>query len=126
MGPYVVIRQTTPVNYEVKLQVGKQKSDIVHVGSMKPYTQKNLSAEEVIPETDESATQCENRPATSSETMGELQDQVEPTGVEDENIETIEPPIVEPSPATEKQKKFIYRTNNNRRSFRRIATIEGI
>ena len=26
MGPYVVIRQTTPVNYEVKLQVGKQKS----------------------------------------------------------------------------------------------------
>ena len=37
---------------------------------MKPYTQKNLSAEEVILETDESATQRENRPATSSETMG--------------------------------------------------------
>ena len=36
MGPYIVIRQTTPVNYEVKLQVGKQKSDIAHVGSMKP------------------------------------------------------------------------------------------
>jgi hypothetical protein len=106
MGPYVVIRQTTPVNYEVKLQVGKQKSDIAHVGSMKPYTQKNLSAEEVIPETDESATQCENRPATSSKTMGELQNQVEPTAVEDENIETIATPIVEPSTATEKTNKI--------------------
>jgi hypothetical protein len=71
-----------------------------------PYTQKNLSAEEVIPETDESATQCENRPATSSETMGELQNQVEPTAVEDENIETIATPIVEPSTATEKTNKI--------------------
>jgi hypothetical protein len=66
MGPYVVIRQTTPVNYEVKLQVGKQKSDIAHVGSMKPYTQMNLSTEEIIPEANESATQCENRTVTSS------------------------------------------------------------
>jgi hypothetical protein len=66
MGPYIVTRQTTPVNYEVKLQVGKQKSDIAHVGSMKPYTQMNLSTEEIIPEANESATQCENRTVTSS------------------------------------------------------------
>jgi len=102
MGPYIVIRQTTPVNYEVKLQVGKQKSDIAHVGSMKPYTQKNLSTEEIIPEANESTTQCENRPATSSETMGEFQNQLKPTAVENENIETIATPIAEPSTATEK------------------------
>ena len=102
MGPYIVIRQTTPVNYEVKLQVGKQKSDIAHVGSMKPYTQKNLSTEEIIPEANESTTQCENRPATSSETMGELQNQLKPTTMENENIETIATPIAEPSTATEK------------------------
>jgi hypothetical protein len=36
----------------------------------------NLSTEEIIPEADESATQCENRPDTSSENMGkEIQNQ---------------------------------------------------
>ena len=37
IGPYVVIRRTTPVNYEVKLQQGRHKSDIVHVVAMKPF-----------------------------------------------------------------------------------------
>jgi hypothetical protein len=37
LGPYLVVRQTTPVNYEVILQSGRQKSDIVHVARMKPF-----------------------------------------------------------------------------------------
>lgn len=48
IGPYVVIRRTTPVKYEVKLQQGRHKSDIVHVVAMKPFhvresNDKNLS-----------------------------------------------------------------------------------
>ncbi|XP_045023829.1 uncharacterized protein LOC123468593 [Daphnia magna] len=37
VGPFIVVRQTTPVNYEVKLVNEKTKSDIVHVVSMKPF-----------------------------------------------------------------------------------------
>ncbi|KZS00717.1 Uncharacterized protein APZ42_002876 [Daphnia magna] len=37
VGPFIVVRQTTPVNYEVKLVDEKTKSDIVHVASMKPF-----------------------------------------------------------------------------------------
>ena len=37
LGPYLVLRQTTPVNYEVILRDGRQKSDIVHVARMKPF-----------------------------------------------------------------------------------------
>ncbi|KZS18242.1 Uncharacterized protein APZ42_015657 [Daphnia magna] len=37
VGPFIVVRQTTPVNYEVKLVNEKTKSDIVHVASMKPF-----------------------------------------------------------------------------------------
>jgi len=39
LGPYRVIKETTPVNYEVKLCSGKGKSDIVHVCRMKPFHQ---------------------------------------------------------------------------------------
>ena len=40
MGPYLVIRQTNPVNYEVRLQSpGNKGSEIVHVGSMKHFIQ---------------------------------------------------------------------------------------
>lgn len=37
LGPYTVIRETTPVNYEVKLKAGRGKTDIVHVARMKPF-----------------------------------------------------------------------------------------
>jgi len=37
LGPRKVIRQTTPVNYEVQSISGRGKTDIVHVVSMKPF-----------------------------------------------------------------------------------------
>ena len=36
-GPYVVRRQLSPLNYEVQLECGRGKSEIVHVSKMKPY-----------------------------------------------------------------------------------------
>ncbi|KZR97057.1 Uncharacterized protein APZ42_008279, partial [Daphnia magna] len=36
-GPFKAIRQTTPVNYEVKLSSGSRKSEIVHVIKMKLF-----------------------------------------------------------------------------------------
>ena len=38
LGPFRVVRRTTPVNYEVINLSGKGKTDIVHVVSMKPFT----------------------------------------------------------------------------------------
>jgi len=37
LGPYLVLRELSPINYEVKLRSGRGKSDIVHVCKMKPY-----------------------------------------------------------------------------------------
>lgn len=37
MGPYRVLRQTTPVNYEVQLSDGSSRPDIVHVVRMKKF-----------------------------------------------------------------------------------------
>lgn len=37
LGPFKVLRQTTPVNYKVQLESGRGKTDIVHVVRMKPF-----------------------------------------------------------------------------------------
>ena len=37
LGPYSIMRRTTPVNYEVMRADGEGKSDIVHVVRMKKY-----------------------------------------------------------------------------------------
>ena len=49
LGPYQIIRQTSDLNYEVKLHKGKSdKSDIVHKVNMKPfYPPKNGNREKV-------------------------------------------------------------------------------
>jgi hypothetical protein len=85
------------------------------LGTSQTYTDKILQCnleeselipsltEEIIPEADESTTQCENRPDTSSENMEkELQNQLKPTAMENEIIQIITTPIAEPSTATEK------------------------
>ncbi|KZR95625.1 Uncharacterized protein APZ42_010543, partial [Daphnia magna] len=37
LGPFKVLRKTTPVNYEVTSATGRGKTDIVHVIRMKPF-----------------------------------------------------------------------------------------
>jgi hypothetical protein len=39
IGLYVVLRQTTPVNYEVQLQKSRKKSDFVHMVCSKPFAE---------------------------------------------------------------------------------------
>jgi transposase InsO family protein len=48
LGPYLVVRQTTPVNYEVILQSGRQKSDIVQLTRMKPFFDLEALSDEEI------------------------------------------------------------------------------
>ncbi|KZS03675.1 Uncharacterized protein APZ42_033546, partial [Daphnia magna] len=59
IGPYIVLRQTTPVNYEVQLQHSKKKTDIVHVVCMKMFVERivepdppTLSASHNLPDQD--------------------------------------------------------------------------
>jgi hypothetical protein len=72
LGPYIVLRQTTPVNYEVRSQVGRKKSDIVHVGSMKPFTQLHVAQYSILRENDASATQEESVPDPASKPVESL------------------------------------------------------
>jgi hypothetical protein len=107
------------------------------LGTSQTYTDKILQCnleeselipsltEEIIPEADESTTQCENRPDTSSENMEkELQNQLKPTAMENEIIQIITTPIAEPSTATEKtnninspdqQQQEVIQTHRNNR-----------
>ena len=51
LGPYSIMRLTTPVNYEVMRADGEGKSDIVHVVRMKKYytrDEENETTETVI------------------------------------------------------------------------------
>jgi hypothetical protein len=51
IGPCIVLRQTTPVNYEVQLQHSKKKSDIVHVVCMKSFVERIVEPFEYSPAT---------------------------------------------------------------------------
>ena len=45
-GPYIVLEQKGPVNYEVKFEGKAKASDIVHVSRMKPYISREIVDEE--------------------------------------------------------------------------------
>jgi hypothetical protein len=120
LGPYIVLRQTTPGNYEVRLQVGKKKSDIVHVGSMKPFTQLHVAQFSILRENDASATQEEPVPDPSSRPVESLLQKTPAMGDTGNTIPLILTPEIQF--IQKKQVKFLRQVIRNRKSFRNIAT----
>jgi hypothetical protein len=115
-----VLRQTTPGNYEVRLQVGKKKSDIVHVGSMKPFTQLHVAQFSILRENDASATQEEPVPDPSSRPVESLLQKTPAMGDTGNTIPLILTPEIQF--IQKKQVKFLRQVIRNRKSFRNIAT----
>ena len=70
-GPFTVIRQTTPVNYEVKLSSGARKSDIVHVVMMKHFHE--LLEPETNAEDDSTEATPDTLPPVEPPPSGEVQ-----------------------------------------------------
>jgi transposase InsO family protein len=73
LGPFIVVRQTTPVNYEVILKDGRQKSDIVHIGRMKPFFEFNPLTEEISQPTTNNESENEERMDTDPTPQGNHQ-----------------------------------------------------
>ncbi len=100
LGPYKVIRQTTPVNYEVQLASGRGKTDVVHVVSMKPfheiYEQENTEEIDETIEPVELAEQIIENQNLQRETEIEDLDNVERQP--DDPLETKETDIPERAP----------------------------
>jgi len=96
LGPFRVIRKTTPVNYEIQAASGKGKTDIVHVVKMKPFYQSIVENEEEEDEDDDVDFDEDNNdmdkeiPEEITETIEQIETAHEPS-IETEEIPTPEP-----------------------------------
>ena len=94
LGPYLVVRQTTPVNYEVILRDGRKKSDIVHVARMKPFFELEALTDEdegssavANPSGANEGSHGRNEPAT----MEQHEPQAPPTGEAQADLSSVQP-----------------------------------